>query len=114
MTQQDALVEGLNARLKRMRGVIAEFSHEVAELNRLEAALRTLNDRLDKGASVIGIEAELLRMLLNRDPADSVKPTPLPKIGDWEPLGQIVEDKVEALKVAAATPSRESETPSEV
>jgi hypothetical protein len=59
--------EGVVPHLGKLRDIIEQFGEELNALKRLETALREANDRLDKGAKLIGLENRMVDALLRHE-----------------------------------------------
>jgi hypothetical protein len=75
------LKDGVQSHLKRLRETIGAFGAELEALKKLEQMLREANDRLDRGASLVGREAQFLEMLIKREAAKN-EPQPQEKRED--------------------------------
>jgi hypothetical protein len=59
--------EGVVPHLRKLRDIVDQFGEELNALKRLETALREANDRLDKGAKLIGLENRMVDALLKHE-----------------------------------------------
>lgn len=67
----DIPTDGVVPHLRKLRDIIDQFGEELDALKKLETALRAANDRLDRGAKLVGLENQMLdKLLFHQTPTD--------------------------------------------
>ena len=67
-------VEPVNSHIRKMRDLVEQFGEELTALQKLEATLKAAVDRLDRGSSLVHMEAQHVEALIKKNTKAIVSP----------------------------------------
>jgi hypothetical protein len=65
-THPTATVEPVNSHIRKMRDLVEQFGEELSALQKLQATLEAAISRLDRGSSLVHMEAQHVEALIKR------------------------------------------------